>query len=207
MYVGNSSKQGHAVPQVLNLDTGAITYRAQSTINFDNDDWYKTFGLTEWQYVPYKLDDSPNPVEPSVDTEQANQREHLQLVMHRLTHSDSWTQQDQVLTLWTLLVRRPEVRTAVVRITQVWNKRNQLMPRQFGSHFSHTQFRGSPLEVVATQIDKSNSTTSTLNGSHLVITSPMGPVNRGSQLRNRLYEAGKIVDEMSWSKKENTLLN
>ena len=64
MYVGNSSKQGHAVPQVLNLDTGAITSqyhvvmddwfktvdaKAEASIDFDNDDWYKTFGLTEWQ--------------------------------------------------------------------------------------------------------------------------------------------------------------
>ena len=66
MYVGQSLKQGHAVPLVLNLDTGAITAQyhvvfddhfqtvdstTADAIDFDQEDWRETFGLTEWQYI------------------------------------------------------------------------------------------------------------------------------------------------------------
>ena len=54
-----------------------VDAKAQSSIDFDNDDWYKTFGLTEWPYVPDDLDDSPVAVETSVDNKQAHQREQL----------------------------------------------------------------------------------------------------------------------------------
>ncbi len=78
IYVGNSTKQGNAVPLVLNLETGKITgqyhvvfddwfHTVDSTnntsVNFDHDDWYRTFGLTEWQYVPD--DDLPSPGVPT----------------------------------------------------------------------------------------------------------------------------------------------
>ena len=57
IYVGNSVKQGHHVPLVLNLDTGRVTSQhhvvvdnwfqivdasVQSQINFDLDDWVGT---------------------------------------------------------------------------------------------------------------------------------------------------------------------
>ena len=75
MYVGNSTKHGHAVPRVLNLETGAITSQyhvvfddefqtvdssISSQVDFDHDDWYKTFGLTPQQYV--REDDLQDPV-------------------------------------------------------------------------------------------------------------------------------------------------
>ena len=61
VFVGQSSKQGHGVPLVLNLDTGKITAQyhvvvddwfqtndaaSSNSIDFDHDDWYKTFGLS-----------------------------------------------------------------------------------------------------------------------------------------------------------------
>ena len=100
VFVGNSTKQGHGVPLVLNLDTGKITSQyhvivdnwfqtveatAQNKINFDSDDWYKTFGLTEWQYVP---DDSDEPQEnnsPVGEVEGANQREQSRATRDSLT--------------------------------------------------------------------------------------------------------------------------
>ena len=67
MYVGHSIKFGHSVPLVLDLDTGSITGQfhvvfddwfqtvpstSNTKVNFNHNDWYKTFGLTEWQYTP-----------------------------------------------------------------------------------------------------------------------------------------------------------
>ena len=64
--VGNSMNHGHAVPLVLNLDTGKITAQChvvyddwfqtvdatnESKIDFDHPDWHQTFGLTESQCV------------------------------------------------------------------------------------------------------------------------------------------------------------
>ena len=55
------------MPVVLNLDTGKITTQyhviiddwfktvhvsASTSIDFNSDNWYRTFGLTEWQYTP-----------------------------------------------------------------------------------------------------------------------------------------------------------
>ena len=74
MYVSSSTKEGHGMPVVLNLDTGKITTQyhviiddwfktvysdANTSIDFDSDDWYRTFGLTEWQYVPDDNDSPP----------------------------------------------------------------------------------------------------------------------------------------------------
>ena len=82
MYVGNSSTQGEGVPLVLCLETGSITSQyhvvfddffqtveatANPQVNFEHDDWYKTFGLTEWQYVANE--DEPQAVpSQTVDT-------------------------------------------------------------------------------------------------------------------------------------------
>ena len=91
VFVGNRTKRGHGVPLVLNLETGAITSQyhvimdnwfqtveaaSKSTINFDDDDWYKTFGLTEWQYIPDDSDE-PHDMMPHSASEGANQRERL----------------------------------------------------------------------------------------------------------------------------------
>ena len=81
IFVGNSVKQGHHVPLVLNLDTGKVTSQyhvvvdnwfqtvdasVQSQINFDHDDWCRTFGLTEHQCVPEDeqdaFDQAPQPL-------------------------------------------------------------------------------------------------------------------------------------------------
>ncbi len=94
IYVGNSTKQGHSVPLVLNLDTGKITgqyhvvfddwfHTVDSTnnvsINFDHDDWYRTFGLTEWQYIPD--DDVPlSPVPPAPAPPGIPQQERLRAI-------------------------------------------------------------------------------------------------------------------------------
>ena len=62
------------MPTVLNLSTGKISTQyhvviddwfktVQSDmaekIDFDSDDWYQTFGLTEWQYIPDDNDSPP----------------------------------------------------------------------------------------------------------------------------------------------------
>ena len=62
MYVGSSTKEGHGIPVVLNLNTEKITTQyhviiddwfktvhsdTNTSIDFDSDDWYRTFGLTE----------------------------------------------------------------------------------------------------------------------------------------------------------------
>ena len=67
MYVGMSFTHGDTFPLVLNLDTGKITPQyhvvfdnhfhtvdacATNPIDYDHDDWYRTFSLTESQYVP-----------------------------------------------------------------------------------------------------------------------------------------------------------
>ena len=66
MHVGNSPTHGHSVPLILNLETGAITHQhhvvfddwfqtvdssTSTPINFEHDQWHKTFGLTEWQCI------------------------------------------------------------------------------------------------------------------------------------------------------------
>lgn len=67
MYLGVGTSGSHSVPLVLNLDTGKITTQyhvvfddwfqtvqsdVHSQIDFDHDDWYRTFGLTDSQYIP-----------------------------------------------------------------------------------------------------------------------------------------------------------
>ena len=62
------------MPTVLNLITGKISTQyhvvidnwfktvhsdSANKIDYDHDDWYKTFGLTEWQHVPDDHDSPP----------------------------------------------------------------------------------------------------------------------------------------------------
>ena len=95
MFVGCNVKQGHGVPQVLNLETGAITGQYHvviddwfttvhsehgTKIDFDSDDWYKTFGLTEWQYVPDDEEAPPQVETPTSASEGADRRETVRRV-------------------------------------------------------------------------------------------------------------------------------
>ena len=98
MYVGVSQKHGHTVPLVLDLETGKITaqyhvvfddwfHTVEATneekIDFDHDDWYKTFGLAEYQYIP---DHDPLPaVHPHsvIESEGATRLETLREVRHQ----------------------------------------------------------------------------------------------------------------------------
>ena len=65
--IGNSLKHGHHMPLILNLETGAITGQyhvvldnwlhtvdaiVHASIDFNHDNWYLTFRMTNWQYVP-----------------------------------------------------------------------------------------------------------------------------------------------------------
>ena len=67
MYVGVSPQHTSVAAHVLNLDMGKITTQyhvmfddwfqtvhanGDDLPDFDHDDWYKTFGATEWQYIP-----------------------------------------------------------------------------------------------------------------------------------------------------------
>ena len=97
VYVGNSTKQGHSVPLVLSLETGAITSQyhvvfddwfqtveagAESPVNFDHDDWYRTFGLTPQQYIPNEVTDVPQAdvTPPAPASEGAQQVERLRSI-------------------------------------------------------------------------------------------------------------------------------
>ena len=96
MYVGQSLKQGHAIPLVLNLDTGAITAQYHVVfddhfqtveanqvegIDFDQPDWYETFGLTEWQYVAEDTSLTTPLLEHSpVESEGVARREELRVI-------------------------------------------------------------------------------------------------------------------------------
>ena len=90
VYVGNSVKHGHAVPLVLDLSTGKITAQyhvifddefqtVESTddtqVNFDDADWYQTFGLTPSQYVPDDVHDEAPPSYHAAKSEGARQLE------------------------------------------------------------------------------------------------------------------------------------
>ena len=82
MYVGVSGERHHSsVPSVLNLETGKISHQfhvvfddqfqtvstSESELpDFNHEDWYETFGATEWQYVP---DDDEPPLEVNRDME------------------------------------------------------------------------------------------------------------------------------------------
>jgi len=94
VYVGQSLKHGHAVPLVLNLDTGKISPQfhvvfddwfqtvdanATSPIDFDHEDWYQTFGLTESQYVKDEdyHDIAQDQVLPATELEGVHQIEAL----------------------------------------------------------------------------------------------------------------------------------
>jgi len=72
MFLGISQDHTGDIPLVLNLDTGSTrthyhvvvddwfnTVHASDSaqVNFDHDDWYKTFGLTDLQYI----EDNPSP--------------------------------------------------------------------------------------------------------------------------------------------------
>ena len=106
MYVGHSLKHGHSIPLVLDLSTGAITPQyhvvfddefqtvtsaASHTIDFDSDDWYKTFGLTAQQYIPPDDDDntpltsSEGAPSPSPESEGALSQERLRGIRDTVT--------------------------------------------------------------------------------------------------------------------------
>ena len=96
IYVGQSQDHSHAIPLVLNLDTGKITGQYHTVfddwfqtvgtsdthqINFDDDNWYRMFGMTEWQYVPDDdvVQHQVPLIEPSPQQrEQLNQREQIE---------------------------------------------------------------------------------------------------------------------------------
>ena len=74
---------------VLDLSTGKITAQyhvvfddwfhtveatEESKINFNHDDWYRTFGLTEWQYVPTE-DSDFDPIPSNIESEGVQQAE------------------------------------------------------------------------------------------------------------------------------------
>ena len=99
VYVGNSLKHGEATPLVLDLSTGKITAQyhvvfddwfhtveatEESKINFDHDDWYRTFGLTEWQYVPTTESDFV-PVPSNIESEGVKQAERTQVARDAIT--------------------------------------------------------------------------------------------------------------------------
>lgn len=80
---------------MLNLDTGKITAQyhiiiddwfqtvnatSEDRINFDHDDWYKTFGLTPWQYVPDEADEPVQDEALVTDSEGAERCEELRAV-------------------------------------------------------------------------------------------------------------------------------
>ena len=91
-YVGSSAPHGHGVPMVLSLDTGKITAQyhvifdnwfqtidsnEQATVDFDHPDWYRTFGLHPWQYIPDDHDDAPPDSAPLASIEGAQRVEDL----------------------------------------------------------------------------------------------------------------------------------
>ena len=78
VYVGQSRDHHRSIPLVLSLDSGNISPQYHvvfddwfstvstdlpETIDFDHDDWYRTFGLSHFQYIP---DDTVDP--PIVDS-------------------------------------------------------------------------------------------------------------------------------------------
>ena len=77
---------------MLNLDTGKITAQyhvivndwfqtvkttSEDSIDFDHDDWYKSFGLTPWQYIPDDVNEPVQDETPVGDSEGATRREDL----------------------------------------------------------------------------------------------------------------------------------
>ena len=85
---------------VLSLETGAITSQyhvvvdnwfktvdagVHSKINFDDDDWYRTFGLTESQYVPDDSDEPQSDPVLVVDTQGADARERSRATRDQIT--------------------------------------------------------------------------------------------------------------------------
>ena len=95
VYVGHSIKHGHAIPLILNPETGSITPQyhvvfddwfqtvgttGNTDIDFNTPEWYETFGLTEYQYVADEFDDSHTPEDPdprTTESEGAAQRERV----------------------------------------------------------------------------------------------------------------------------------
>ena len=99
IYVGNSMAHGHAVPLVLNLDTGKISAQfhvvfddwfhtvdnsTMDKIDFDHPDWYSTFGLTEWQYVS-EGDESGELPPPVTELEGVSSTERLRIIRDQRT--------------------------------------------------------------------------------------------------------------------------
>ena len=81
--MGHGLHHNHSAPMVLNPETGKITTQChvvfddwfqtieatvQAKIDFDHEDWYKTFGLTEAQCIPddeHSIDQAPVPTSES----------------------------------------------------------------------------------------------------------------------------------------------
>lgn len=91
VFLGISTGHTGEIPLVLNLDTGSTrthyhvvvdnwfnTVHASddAQINFDHDDWYKTFGLTKMQYI--EDGSHENPVDLTQETYDQRQRESVE---------------------------------------------------------------------------------------------------------------------------------
>ena len=97
MYLGNSTNHQHGIPLVLNLETGKITSQfhvifddwfqtvdstGSPSVDFDSPDWYQTYGLTEWQYIPDDADEpGPDPL-PVSSLEGVDRQERLRAIRH-----------------------------------------------------------------------------------------------------------------------------
>ena len=91
------------MPLVLNLDTGKVTSQChvvvdnwfqtvdasvQSQINFDHDDWHRTFGLTEHQCVPaLAIDQLPDDLQSKISGRAQQQFSQNDLLQFRKTVS------------------------------------------------------------------------------------------------------------------------
>ena len=127
VYVGNGATltaHSHATPLILNLDTGKITAQYHvihddhfSTVhtsndeqpNFDHDDWYKTFGLTESQYIQ---DEDETSTPPQYQRELALQRDESHRVREQQLppvpiQDNEMTHAPEPITLTTPLPRVP----------------------------------------------------------------------------------------------------
>ena len=97
VYVGESPQHTGSAARVLSLETGKIStqYHAifddwfqtvdtkeEDLPDFDQDEWYRLFGTTEWQYVPDDDKDVPVPEPPNGYYERAAKRQEDVALAH-----------------------------------------------------------------------------------------------------------------------------
>jgi hypothetical protein len=166
MYMGVSPKHSSTVPLVLNLDTGHIGVQYHAVFddwfktvsatmdelpNFNDEEWYETFGTSMEQYI----EDDESDVQPTIRPQPALQRpnldealqkqEQLQVIQQDESNEGSFLQREHEpspIYLPEVVPLKPKIPLTKLQVPQGWHDvevQEPLPQRSLGGHGAHSE--------------------------------------------------------------------